>query len=72
MAQRLRAAIEKKKINIEEYNIDGVKQLSVTISVGVSIYDKSMKEPDMLYQNADKALYEAKEGGRNRVVVYKP
>ena len=72
VAQRLRAAIEKKKINIEEYNIDGVKQLSVTISVGVSIYDKSMKEPDMLYQNADKALYEAKEGGRNRVVVYKP
>ena len=71
VAQRLRSAIEKKKINIEEYNIEGVKQLSVTISVGVSLYDKTMKDPEQLYQNADKALYEAKEGGRNQVVVFK-
>ena len=70
VAQRLRTAIEKKKINIEEYNIEGAKQLGVTISVGVSLYDKKMKEPQQLYQNADKALYEAKEGGRNKVVVY--
>ena len=70
VAQRLRSAIEKKKINIEEYNIEGVKQLSVTISIGVSQYDKKMKEPQQLYQNADKALYSAKENGRNRVVVY--
>ncbi len=70
VAQRLRGAIEKKKINIEDYNIEGVKQLGVTISIGVSLYDKKMKEPQQLYQNADKALYEAKESGRNRVVVY--
>lgn len=70
VAQRLRSAIEKKKINIEEYNIEGVKQLSVTISIGVSQYDKKMKEPQQLYQNADKALYSAKENGRNKVVVY--
>ena len=70
VAQRLRRAIEKKKINIEEYGIEGVSQISVTISVGVSAYDKSMKEAEELYQNADKALYEAKESGRNRVVVY--
>lgn len=70
VAQRLRSAIEKKKINIEEYNIEGVKQLGVTISIGVSQYDKKMKEPQQLYQNADKALYSAKENGRNRVVVY--
>ncbi len=70
VAQRLRRAIEKKKINIEEYNIQGVNQLSVTISVGVSAYDKSMKEPEQLYQNADKALYEAKKNGRNQVVVF--
>ena len=70
VAQRLRSAIEKKKINIEEYNIEGVKQLGVTISIGVSQYDKKMKEPQQLYQNADKALYSAKENGRNRVVIY--
>ena len=70
VAQRLRAAIEKKKINIEEYGIEDIKQLNVTISVGVSLYDKKMKEPQQLYQNADKALYQAKEGGRNKVVVF--
>ena len=70
VAQRLRTAIEKKKINIEEYNIETTKQLSVTISVGVSLYDKKMKEASQLYQNADKALYEAKKTGRNKVVVY--
>lgn len=72
VAQRLRCAIEKKKINIEEYNIEGTKQLNVTISIGVSAYNKAQKEPEQLYQNADKALYKAKEGGRNRVVVYNP
>ena len=70
VAQRLRAAIEKKKINIEEYGIEDIKQLNVTISVGVSLYDKKMKEPQQLYQNADKALYQAKESGRNKVVVF--
>lgn len=70
VAKRLRSAIEKKKINIEEYGIEGVKDISVTISVGVSSYNKNIKDATELYQNADKALYEAKEGGRNQVVVF--
>ncbi len=70
IAQRLRSEIEKKKINIEEYRIEGTKTISVTISVGVSLYDKKKTDPALLYQDADKALYEAKEHGRNRVVVY--
>lgn len=71
VAKRLRSAVEKKKINIEEYNIEGIKQIGVTISIGVSAYNKADKEIETLYQNADKALYEAKESGRNRVVVYR-
>lgn len=69
VAERLRAGIEKKKINIEDYRIEGVSSISVTISVGVAQYTSSMKEPDELHQKADKALYTAKETGRNRVVV---
>ena len=70
VAERLRKAVENKKINIEEYKIEGVKEISVTISIGVSEYKKNMKDPEMLYKNADSALYNAKESGRNRVVVF--
>ncbi len=71
VAQRLRKAVEAKKINIEEYKIEGIKEISVTISIGVSQFNKEDKNPELLYKNADSALYEAKESGRNRVVVYK-
>ncbi|MBQ8475715.1 sensor domain-containing diguanylate cyclase [bacterium] len=72
VAQRLRHAVQNKKINIEEYKIEGVKEISVTVSIGVSQFDKTKdKDPEMLYKHADLALYEAKESGRNRVIVYK-
>lgn len=69
VAERLRSQIEKKSINIEDYHIEGVSSINVTISVGVSIWKNTFDVPENLYQAADKALYEAKEGGRNRVVV---
>ncbi len=71
VAQRLREKVEKKKINIEEYKIEGVREIQVTISIGVSEFTKADKNPQNLYKKADSALYEAKESGRNRVVVYK-
>ena len=71
VAQRLRKAVENKKINIEEYKIQGIKEISVTISIGVSCFDKNDKEANELYQKADEALYQAKETGRNKVVVYR-
>ncbi len=70
VAQRLRGAVEKKKINIEDYKIEGVKEISVTISIGVSEFKKSDKTPQMLYERADSGLYQAKESGRNRVCVF--
>ena len=70
VAERLRKQVEKKKINIEEYNIQDIKEISVTISIGVSEYNKNDKEPQTLYQKADSALYKAKENGRNQVVFY--
>ena len=41
---------------------------SITLSVGVAERSGEMKTPDDLLKEADRALYEAKNEGRNRVV----
>lgn len=60
VAERLRKAVEAKKIETSDK-----KHINVTISLGVAEY----KEKDFI-ENADKALYKAKESGRNKVIVY--
>ena len=70
VAQRLRKTIEETDMDISAAKIDGIKKIKVTASFGVSEYNSSIKEPTELYKMADRALYEAKERGRNRVVVY--
>ena len=71
VAERLRKRVQKKKINVEELKIEGVKEISVTISIGVSLYNPNkMKDSCELYKLADKGLYIAKESGRNRVVIF--
>lgn len=42
-------------------------QLSVTVSIGVSEPDAKARAPEQVIQAADKALYRAKQSGRNRV-----
>lgn len=47
------------------------QNLSITISIGVSTYPDTTNKIDDLLEDADKALYEAKRAGRNKVVLYK-
>ena len=72
VAQRLRKTVEETEMDISEAKIPNIKKIKVTASFGVSEYIPSIKEPKELFKMADSALYEAKERGRNRVIVYSP
>lgn len=61
IAERLRDALASRPIAI------GNIVHTVTISVGVAERETDMPEPDALISTADRALYQAKAGGRNRV-----
>lgn len=68
VAEKLRATVQDRNFSCEGSAV----RLSVTVSIGVTIYDGSAElSPDRLIGQADGALYGAKEGGRNRVVLYK-
>lgn len=42
----------------------------VTLSLGISTYPLAAQNADELFRQADEALYQAKQNGRNRTVVY--
>jgi diguanylate cyclase (GGDEF)-like protein/PAS domain S-box-containing protein len=51
-------------------NYGGTQLPKVTASIGVATYPKDAGQLDDLLMCADKAMYEAKEAGRDRVVSY--
>ena len=68
VAQRLRSAVEAKHVDLTHVKDAKISEIQVTISVGVYQY-KEGDEPQQLYTKADKALYFAKEHGRNKVII---
>ena len=66
VAERLRDSIAKSKVPLE-----GGLPLHFTVSIGVTSLVSKDDNMDVLLNLADKALYEAKEEGRNRVCVAK-
>jgi diguanylate cyclase (GGDEF)-like protein len=48
-------------------NAGGGKSVSVTISIGVAASDEEMRSPSEVIKAADKALYRAKQRGRNQI-----
>lgn len=63
VAERIRDAVEKNVVR----SVAGV-DISVTVSLGVAQQQMGNESEERLIELADKALYQAKELGRNRVV----
>ena len=63
VAERVRRAIES-----HSFSLDG-RTIRVTISIGIALFPEHGREINTLVARADKALYRAKESGRNRVCV---
>ena len=64
IVERIRASVSKKIFD------QGAKKARLTISVGVTQF-KPGEDLEQLMSHADKALYDAKKGGRNLVVARK-
>lgn len=63
IAEKILAAIS------ETYQLDGT-DVSISPSIGISLYPSDGREMDTLLKNADAAMYHAKEHGRNNFQFY--
>lgn len=64
LAERVRTAVEERATTFRN------QAINVTVSIGVAEASDSLDTADGLLHAADMALYQAKEEGRNRVVVF--
>ena len=71
MAERCRNQVLKKLI-IGSDESGGKPIGGITVSIGVSSIQDENRDINKLIENADMALYQAKERGRDQVVVYDP
>jgi len=66
VAERIRRAID---TSTAEF---GGERLHTTVSIGVACYPEDGRSPDAMQARADRAMYMAKEQGRNRVLRFAP
>ncbi|ACK68648.1 response regulator receiver modulated diguanylate cyclase [Gloeothece citriformis PCC 7424] len=64
VAQRICRLISEVSLSVEQ------KTLNMTASIGVAAYNKKDKTINEIIHRADQGLYQAKNQGRNQVVVY--
>jgi diguanylate cyclase (GGDEF)-like protein len=61
-AEKVRKLVEAARFAVDD------KEFGCTVSVGIMSFGASTTTPQVLYELADRNLYQAKRGGRNRVV----
>ena len=65
IAERLRHVVESQPFQLRQNGV----ALTITASIGISSTVGGAESAEQLLKQADRALYEAKHGGRNRVVA---
>ena len=59
----------REKIAQHKFSFNGI-DISLTVSVGIAEMEDAYYNASELVEVADKALYHAKQTGRNKVVIY--
>lgn len=69
-ADKIQNAVENKTFYIDtEKDMDQI-MIACTVSVGVSTFSSSLKNSDQMIEQADVALFKARDRGRNQVAIY--
>ena len=66
LAEKIRQSLN------EPFDLPGGYRVQISSSSGVALYPEHGETEEELSENADKAMYQAKQTGRNRVSLYSP
>jgi len=59
-----------KSVRIGQFKTPNNKPFQVTVSIGITSFSEQANDRASLYVQSDKALYQAKQRGKNQVVIY--
>ena len=68
IAERLRNNVAKKVVLTQD--AAGEEPRTLTASIGIACYPEHGETVELLLENVDKALYRAKNKGKNRIEVF--
>jgi len=66
VAEKIRLALN------QPFELPGIQRLDISSSTGIAIYPDHGNDEIQLAKNADDAMYQAKEHGRNTVRLFQP
>ena len=52
--------------------LDGAPPITLSASLGITVYPLDHNDPDTLLRHADQAMYSAKQAGKNQIQIYDP
>ncbi len=71
LGERIRKAVERSRLSWQGQDLALTVSIGVTVSVGITHFESGRTDRE-LFEAADRALYQAKQAGRNCVVVADP